>query len=860
MTDFISQSAENIVSFFNSSEKDGLSHEQIPANREKFGSNVLFSKKKPGILSLFIAQLTNPIVIILLLAVVLAAFTGKIFEASLIGGIVLFMAVIGVYLEYNADKAVDKLKSLTELETTVIREGKSVKIPASEVVVGDLLYLVEGDRVPADARVIQPIDLAMDESMLTGESLPVKKTSQIIDKDTTLAERTNMIFSGTFTIQGSVKAIVTAVGNNTELGAIAQKLEETEDEPTPLQLQLEKLSKFLFWATIILCSVIFGVTLLRGESLIDGAIEALSLAIAFIPEGLTAVMTVVLALGVREMVQKKAIIKRLVAAEGMGSVSLLGTDKTGTITQGTMTVEKLWVFNKEIDAENFTPETPLDKRIMEVIQFCNNSKGATELALVNFLSRKGLSFELTERKHEHRFSSDVKRMSIVKDIDGKLHSYAKGAPDVLIPLCEENYAADHTLTKLTEKEKEIALAKAEELASQGYRVLCLAYRELPETKDISNRDEVETELVFLGLVALMDPLRPDVAETVAVLKTAGIVPIMITGDHPAIAKTIALSAGIISSENEKVLSGKDLDLYLNGKIVVTEQDIVNTRVFARVTPYHKQELVKIFKKAGFTVAMAGDGINDAIAVKTADIGIGVANATDIIKEASDVIITGSYSALASAVEVGRLIMFRTRLYLHYLLSGNVCQVGVFILALVFNLPSPLSPVSLLIINLLTDAAPAMAMAAEKGDKNVMNKPPKPKAESIITRRITISTLVLGLISSIFLFAVFYLLLPYGLVLAQTATFTAYIFQKLLRGFTARSFDSALWHYGIFTNKLMTISIAIGFAIWGAIVFIFPSVFSMTTLPLHILGIIAGFSLILPVTEEILKAQLRISQK
>lgn len=855
MTKFYKEPFEKVAIFFSTDLKKGLKQSSISDIQEKHGKNKIESQNKESLFKMLLEQLSNPIVIILMIAVVLAAITGSFFEAGLIASIVIFMACIGVYLENNASNAVEKLKNLTVPETSVIRDGKLLHIASEDVVPGDVLYLHDGDRIPADARIFESNELEVDEMLLTGESIPAKKDSENLSNDTTINDQTNMLFAGSFVVQGTVKAIVTATGLKTELGKIAQTLSEAEENPTPLQIQLEQLGKILFWGTISLSALILALTVLRGNPIIQGIIESLSLAIAFIPEGLTAIMTVVLAMGVKEMVSKRAIIKRLLAAEGMGAVSILGTDKTGTVTKGKMTVEKIWVYGKEFDVQNFKPTSDLEKKIVDVITFCNNSKGATEIALVDFLNRIGVNSAASQRIKEHRFSSELKRMSVIHKIEDSLHTYSKGAPDVLLQFCTQY--ADHTtnsIQTLSEQKRDEILHNAETLARQGFRVIALTYKQhmFSGEESIEDRIQAEKDLVFIALIGLMDPIRPEVHATVQKLREAGIRAIMITGDHPEIAKTIAMHAGIISDSETKVITGVELNHYFEGTNSLTKQQIIDCSVFARVTPDHKLKLVELFQQFGHNIAMAGDGINDAIAINQADIGIAVANATDIIKEAADVVVTGSYDALANAVEVGRLVMYRTRLYLHYLLSGNFCQVGVFILALAFALPFPLTAVSLLIINILTDAAPAMAMAFERTSGSVMTEPPKPKSEPIINRPMWVSIALQGIVSSIFLFGVFYFSLPHGLIFAQTATFTAYIFQKLLRGLTARSFTQSVLRYGIFSNLFMFVSLLFALAVWFVVVYLVPDIFKMQPLPLKQLGIIFGLSLALPVLEEIIK--------
>jgi Ca2+-transporting ATPase len=844
-----------IVKELQTNTQKGLSPEEVEKRIEKYGLNEINVSKSKSIIQLLIEQLRNPIVILLIGASILSAFTGGIVEAVLIISIIIFMAFIGVLLERKADKSIDQLKSLSNTLTTVIREGKKVEIDSKFLVPGDLVFLTEGDKVPADGRIFELNELQVDESLLTGESLPVIKSIDKLDETLGIGDRVNMLFGGTFVVQGNAKYIVTGTGLSTEIGEIAQELSEQSEKLTPLQVQLNKLSKIMLWGTLIFCGLIMIFSVIRGQTLVEALVQALSLAVAFIPEGLTAVMTVTLAIGVREMVQKKVIIKKLLAAEALGSISILATDKTGTITTGKMELNLIWMFNNEVKANKFRPHGEVEQKIMVIIKYCNNAKGATENAIVDFIERVGFSYELADRLHEHRFSSDFKRMMVILGHEGKRIGYAKGAPDILIPLCSKfiDYKSGDGV-ELDLQKSNLILEQAENYAEKGYRVLSLAFREFDPNHSTGSRENDEKNLTFVGLICFMDPIRSEVKETVQRLRNAGIRPIMITGDHPAIAKTIALQASIINSEKEIVITGNDLDAFLNTKSDEKLKEIINASVFARVNPKHKQILVDIFRQGKFTIAMAGDGINDAIAISKSDIGIGVVNATDVVKEASDVLITGDYSALASAVEVGRIIIFRTRLYLNYLLSGNLCQVGVFLLALIFNYPVPLTALNLLLINVLTDAAPAMSMAFEKGSPELMKEKPRTLDEGIINKYIWVNIGIQGLISSIFLFAVFAFVFEdtNNLALAQTSVFTAYIFQKLLRAFTGRSFTKSMFEYGIFSNKFILISIGISLAIWAMIVFLGNNIFESERLPLNYLLPIFLLSLIMPLVEEITK--------
>lgn len=837
----------------------GLTQKAAEERIKEYGENKITFTKKITLLKLFIEQISNPLVLMLIGTSIVAIFTGEVIESILIISIVMFMSIIGVLLENTANKALDKLKNLSSTYTSVIREGKIKKVKSSEIIPGDILYLQEGEKVPADARLFEINDLQTDESILTGESIPASKNLEIIkQQNVVLGDQHNMIFSGTFIIQGNCKAIVVSTGPNAELGKIAEELSNLEEKKTPLQKQLEKLSKLILILTLAICLAILILGIYRGQSIIDSLLQSLSLAISFIPEGLSAVMTVTLAIGVREMVKKNVIIKRLIAAEGLGSISILATDKTGTITTGKMSVEKLWGFGKDIDTKILKPKTRSELNIIDIIRYCNNSKGATEDALINFIEEKGFEYEIGDRLHEHRFSSDLKRMTVIHKKGDSILAYSKGAPDYLIPLCTEYLEIETGKNlPLTLEKQLIILRKFEELASMGYRVLSLANKEYPKNHKPGDRLKDESNLVFVGLIGLIDPVRSEVKETVEKLIISGIKPIMITGDHKEIARTIALESGIMKKDNQNVITGSELEEFFAGKGNLTEEEIVKTAAFARVTPEHKNKLLDIFKSKNKNIAMAGDGINDAVAVSKADVGIAVANATDIVREAADVVITGDYSSLGNAVEVGRIIMFRTRLYLHFLLSGNVCQVAVFLIAFILNLPVPLTPISLLLINLLTDAAPAMSMSVEKGNDDLMKDRPRDTKEGIINRMMWRSILIQGVASSIYLFLIFYLTLPYGINFAQTATFTSYIFHDLLRAVSARSFKRSLLEYGIFSNKFNIISILIGAIALYLIVYVFNTAFEMEPLPLNMIIILFISALIFPALEEFIKYRNKI---
>lgn len=846
-----------------STQEKGLTAARRKTLLSQHGPNQLPQATKPSLLAKIIEQLKNPIVILLLVTATIAGATGKAFDAGLIYSIVLAMAGIGIFLENQSEKSLSKLESLQAHIATIMLNGKPTEVPTESVVPGDIVVLQEGDTIAADGRVIEAHYFKTDEAALTGESLPISKHSEIMPANTALGDRLNMVFAGSSVVEGSAKVVITHTGSQTELGKIAQFINQAEKSETPLQKELEKVGQFLLIATVVSVTIILSIYLLRGADFLESLLTTTSLAIAFVPEGLSAVLTVTLALAVNEMVKKKVIVKRLLAAEGLGSITHLATDKTGTMTEGNMQVVKLYVGNKEYDINDLAwLKEPGAQRLLKVVQFCNNNKGPTEQALLTFLEKHHLSFEIEGRRFEHRFTSALKRMSVIHKHKSEIRLYSKGAPEILIPLCTEDVHSPDK--KFSAREKKAALAAAEKLAYQGFRVLALADKKHSGTASDETREKDEQQLAFVGLVALMDPLRPTVAETVKGFYQAGITPMMITGDHPAIATFIAQAAGIVpagtSHTSDLVLTGDQLDTILPQSSQSQHQLALNrAQVFARVKPEHKLQLVEFYQQQGHRIAMTGDGVNDAAAIKKADVGIAMDNGADLTKDIADVVITGTYDALLRAVSVGRTVKLRTQLYLHYLLSGNSCQVGIFFVAVLFNWPIPLTSVMLLLINLLTDALPAMAMAVEPEDEGVLKQRATAQSHTIMTAEIYRGIVVQALLSTLLLSGVYFWLLPQGVIIARTAVFTLYLFQKALRGFTARSFTKSVFSYGFFSNYLMNWALLSVLVAWAAMTLWLPGTFGMIRLSSDIILILAGLSIFAPVAEEVTKYVNRIQK-
>jgi P-type Ca2+ transporter type 2C len=846
----------------------GLCANQVTSRQNQYGLNQIINKNKITILEILVNQLKNPLIAILLVVIFIktlnlipdisAGVLGvqSVVEVLMVLAVVVITTLIGVSQEIQAEKSLEKLRNQVKFTTSVLRDGKIMNVDSTEVTVGDVIILEAGDRIPADARVIQSLKGNVNEALLTGESEEVEKHNETLkSKNTVPADQLNIVFGGTSLISGKIIAVVYAIGQNTEFGKISAKLENTQVEETKFQKQTAKLLKnitLLSAVAFILLEILY-IFVFRYD-VVDSLETGLALVIAFVPEALAAVTVIVLSISASNLVKKGVIVKNLAAAEGMGSVTTFLTDKTGTITQGKMSVDSLWFLEGHVNASDFIAKNARDKRLLEILSFCNNSKGATELALEKFIQKHNFSVEIFDRMYEYGYSSDSKRMTVVRTHNNLQSSFSKGAGEVLLPLCDSYFDHHEDIEKkLTETDRNNILTKIEEYASKGLRVLLLAYRHYDTKHNLGTRENDEQKLVFTGLVCLLDPLRSEVYDTVKRFKSAGINLVMITGDHPNIAKYLALKSGMCV-DSDLVITGTELEKYsqsisLNQEII---DKIYHTKVFARVMPKHKDFLVELFKSRGEIVAMAGDGINDAVAIKKANIGVAVKNAVDWVKDIAGIVITGGFDALVDAVEEGRKIIYKARLFSHYLLSGNISQVGVFLLASIFTKYPPLSSLQLLVINLLTDTLPAVALAYEKVPGEIMKEKPEPVDANLINKPIWMSIIIQGLVTSLFLFWVFWKFLPNGLIYAQTMTFLAYLCQKLYRAFTARSFTQSIFELGILSNKITLYSVMGGVLIAYFLVWQVASYVGMTLVSWSDFGLVALLALMIPLIEEIFK--------
>ena len=691
---------QDVVIRLRTDTEQGLSSEEAKKRLEKYGENRIDVGEKISPVKIFLRQFKDPLVYILLVAAGISAILGETKDFFLILVIIVFNAVLGFIQEYRAEKAIEALKKMVTPRAKVVRDGRVLEIPATDVVPGDVVILEEGKVVPADIRLVDAKGLKTDESMLTGESVPVLKNTVALPENTALADRTNMAYMGTLVVRGHGKGIAVATGSSTEMGKIASEISKYSEKKTRLEEELERLSGFIT-KTVVGVAVITTVALAIRSPGIKGITNALmtavSLAVAAIPEGLPTVVTITLALGVRQMAKRKAVVRRLKSVETLGSVDVICTDKTGTITRNRMKVVEVWGD---------------EEKIAEIGYFCHaldeNGKGdPTEVAIYEWARKKINTYG--KKVDEIPFDSERKRMTVIVERDGKKYAYMKGAPETVLSLCSLG----------TDERKKLA-KEAEKMASRGLRVLAMAWKEYDGT-------DPEDRMVFAGFIGLLDPPREDAVRALKTAMEAGIKVIMITGDHAKTAEAVAKMVGL----EGRVVTGEELDSMSDEKLRETVEDVA---VFARVSPRHKPRIVEALQKNGHVVAMTGDGVNDAVALKRADIGIAMGSGTDVAKEAADIVlIDDSFATIVAAIEEGRRIFNNIKSFVVYLLSSNVGEVfAVFFGSLMGHIV--LKPAQILWMNLATDGPPALAISADPAPEGIMKKPPRPKNEGLLTQR------------------------------------------------------------------------------------------------------------------------------
>ena len=871
---WFNKSTEEAEKILETNIQNGLTENDVKTKREKYGLNMLKAKKKASLLQRFIEHFKDFSIIVLIIAAIVSGFVGisqgeGMTDTIIILIVVLANAIIGIAQESKAEKSLEALQKLTDHASKVIRDGKIKVIPAKELVPGDIVVLDTGDYIPADLRVIEAVNLKAQESSLTGESVPVEKTTKTIEKtDVGIGDRTNMLFSSSLVTYGRGKGIVVQTGMNTEVGKIAGMLDNTEKQITPLQEKLNKLGKTLGIAALAICAFIFIIGLIQGKEPINMFMTAVSLAVAAIPEGLVAVSTIVLAIGVQKMVKKNAIVKKLPAVETLGSATVICSDKTGTLTQNKMTVEKIFINGETKELAEYKENINEDlKKLIFANMLCNDTKistdgkltgDPTETALVDMAFKLDFDpsvYDRMPRIQEIPFDSDRKLMTTVNEVNGKYIVYTKGGIDELIGICN-SYILNGEIKNNIEKYKNIITKNNEQMAKEALRVLACAYKEIDHKPTKEDMENIEKDLIFVGMVGMIDPPREEAKIAVEKCKTAGIKTVMITGDHKITATAIAKKLGILENEDEAI-TGADLEKMTDEEL---EKNVRKYSVYARVSPEHKVRIVKAWQKNGEIVAMTGDGVNDSPALKTANIGcaMGVVG-TDVAKEAADVILTDdNFATIVSAVEEGRRIYDNILKVIQFLLSSNVGEVIVLFLATLltpffakwFGITDVahleiLLPIHILWINLVTDSLPALALAFDPANEGIMKRKPAKPGKGVFTKGMTWRVIYQGVMIGLLTLAAFMIGLATtkepinGLSLdeskievGQTMAFITLAMSELVHVFNIRDNKKSIFKTKIFNNSKLIWAILASAALMFVILVIpaLRHIFSIPILP------------------------------
>jgi len=868
---------DEVVRTLETDAKAGLRSAVADEKLRTAGPNELQEKKGRGPLAIFLDQFKSLMIGVLIAAALVSGFLKEWVDALAILAIVILNAVLGLVQEYRAEKSLSALKRLSAPSSKVLRDGVIRVVPSREIVPGDLVEVEAGDHVPADSRVVwHTSNFAVQEASLTGESTPVNKTDIALEeKEIPLAERANILYLGTSVVAGKARAIVVETGMQTELGRIAGLIQGIKKETTPLQEKLEQFSKFLVYLCFFLVAVVFGLEVLRGGKLLDMFLTSVSLAVAAIPEGLPAVVTIALALGVQRMVRRNVLIRKLPSVETLGCATVICSDKTGTLTKNEMTVRAVWTSRDAFEVTGTGYETagefrtaagridPCERpdllKALTVGVLCNNARLAmkdgtisvfgdpTEIAILSAAAKAGVwkseeedAFELVE---EIPFDSERKKMSIVRRADQDLTAFTKGAPDLLLGDCSF-ILEDGAERPLTDADRDRIMKANDGYASQALRVLAVAYRTLAEDPHSFSAEAIERDLTFAGLVAMIDPPRPEVREAMAKCRTSGIRTVMITGDHKNTAVAIARELGFYGPDS-RALTGEEVD-----RLSETDLDaaVENVAVYARVSPEHKLRAVRAWRRRGEITAMTGDGVNDAPAVKEADIGVAMGiTGTDVTKEVSDMVITDdNFASIVAAVEEGRGIYDNIRKFIHFLLSCNLGEILVMFVAALFGFPVPLLPIQILWVNLVTDGLPALALGIDPVDPNIMERPPRDPKEPVLTgARGWLIGLQGALIAACSL-AAFLFVFVYekeGLEMARTAALATLACSQLFHAFSCRSMRESIFKLRFSTNLQLVGAVVLSFTLQMAVIYapFLQPVFKTKSLSLIDLGAIMVFS-------------------
>lgn len=844
-------------------DENGLTQNQAKENQKKYGKNELAEGKKKNPFILFLEQYKDFLVIILIIAAIISGVLGDIESAIVIFVVITINAILGTVQHIKAEQSLDSLKEMSAPTAKVIRDGEIKVVEGKDVTVGDVVVIEAGDYVCSDGRIIENASLKVDESAMTGESEPVEKQETVLDGEKPLGDRVNMLYSGSFATYGRAKMVVTSVGMETEIGKIASLLKSTQEKKTPLQESLDNFGKKLSLIIIGICVIVLGLELFRSDGInltvfTDAFVFAVALAVAAIPEALSSIVTIVLSVGTQKLAKENAIIRKLQAVEGLGSVSIICSDKTGTLTQNKMTVQKIYFDGQIIDKDD-----EINARQGQLIidgALCNDSVqkegqeigDPTEIALVNFSEKHDLPVEKMREKYQRLgeipFDSDRKLMSTVHKIGDNYKMLTKGAVDVLSGRIDEVKTMDGKRPFTAEDLAELKKVNTE-FSQMGLRVLAVCERDV-DTVDISVEDE--KDYILLGLVAMQDPPREESAEAVRKCKTAGIRPIMITGDHLVTASAIARKIGILD-DNGRAVEGREIENLSDEEL---DEFVSDVSVYARVSPEHKIRIVSAWQRKGYIVSMTGDGVNDAPALKQADIGVAMGiTGSEVAKDAASMVLTDdNFATIVKAIENGRNLYRNIQRAIQFLLSGNTAGILAVLYASFMALPVPFKAVHLLFINLLTDSLPAIALGVEPHSSDVMNEKPRPKNQSILTKKVLTNICVEGIVIGVMTMIAFYVGFLRNAEVASTMAFSTLCLSRLVHGFNCKS-DKPVWFTKkMWNNKSMIGAFFVGFVLLNAVLLVpaLQGIFAVAPLTIAELLTVYGLSLGTFVIVQILK--------
>lgn len=867
MKNYYQLSSEEVKQEMNG-KQEPLTSAEVKAHQEKFGPNELVEGKKKTTFQIFLEQYKDFLVIILIAAAIVSGFLGDAESAIVILIVITINAILGTVQTVKAEQSLASLKKLSGPEAKVLRDGSVVPIPSAEVTVGDIVMLDAGDYIPADGRLLESASLKVDESALTGESLGVEKMTDAIEGEVPLGDRTNMVYSGSFVTYGRGSFVVTGIGMETEVGKIASLLKTTSEKKTPLQVNLDQFGQKLSIIILVFCGILFGINVFRGGNIGDAFLFAVALAVAAIPEALSSIVTIVLSFGTQKMAKEHAIIRKLQAVEGLGSVSIICSDKTGTLTQNKMTVEQYYVNETVIPADKIDVKDSEQEKLMYFSILCNDSTNVdgveigdpTETALINLGSKLGLDIQKIRgeypRESENPFDSDRKLMSTKHTIDETPIMVVKGAVDVIMGRTASIQCGDE-VRAITPEDIEKIEAQNQSFSREGLRVLGFAYKAVSAEEELSLEDE--NNLTFLGLIAMMDPPREESMAAVAECKRAGIRPIMITGDHKVTAAAIAKRIGILEDESE-ACEGAVIDSMSDEEL---KNFVEGISVYARVSPEHKIRIVRAWQEKGNIVAMTGDGVNDAPALKQADIGVAMGiTGSEVSKDAASMVLTDdNFATIVKAVENGRNVYQNIKNSIQFLLSGNFGAILAVLYASIAGLPVPFAPVHLLFINLLTDSLPAIALGLEPHSKKVMDEKPRPMNESILTKDFLTKIGTEGLCIGITTMIGFMIGLTGeggNAVLASTMAFGTLCTARLVHGFNCKSDYPVIFSKRFWNNIYLIGAFLLGLVLITCVMTIpaLDEVFKVQTLTFTQLLIVYGLALVnLPIIQLMKKIKL-----